>query len=116
MTKLLGATLLAALSWCGTSNADDWTGALVVTSVQPLLTAEGGVVRVAFSTSVSTAACGTTNQFDLVLSGGTPASQSALVAALYMSVATGKITTFLVSSSACSPWGSPLVVGMNIVP
>jgi hypothetical protein len=112
--KLLGAVLVAIVVWSGSAFADEWTGAVVITSVMPLLSAEGGAVRVNLSAPVATSLCGTTPTFDLVLTGGTQASESALVAALYMAFATGKATTFLLSSTTCSPWSQPLVVGMNV--
>jgi hypothetical protein len=94
--------------------ADTWTGSVTIQSLQPLVVAEGGAIRVTVSATISTSLCGSTPLFDFVFTNGTQEANSALVAGLYMALATGSQITLLYSSSACSPYGAPMITGMTV--
>jgi hypothetical protein len=112
MKKSLTAPLLLAASM--TTYADTWTGQLHVTLVEPLLSWNSGAIRVVVDANVNASPCGTTTIFDFLYSGGTSESRASIVSALYMALAADK-TIRLYYADTCSPWGTPVITGMDVL-
>jgi hypothetical protein len=114
-TATLTCVLLSAI---GTAQANDWTGLVTIGAVQPSVVDEGGVVRVGLTSPLTVPYCGNSSgqasNLDFLFTNGTQEGRSALVAALYLALVESKQVTFLLSSAGCSPYGSPVVVGMNV--
>ncbi len=112
--------LVTLLTVPGLSHADDWIGGsgLSISALEPQIAAEGGVIRVDLVSSTSVPYCGNASGqaqiLEFLFAGGTQETRSALVAAIYLAFAESKAVTFLLSSSGCSPYGYPVVVGMHI--
>jgi hypothetical protein len=102
------------------ASADTWTGAFQIGSLQPAVNAEGGVIRVNINNGLAVPFCGDSSGkasvIDFLFTNGTQESRSGLVAGLYTALATGASVTLLISSAGCSPYGAPVIVGMNIAP
>lgn len=110
--------MAAFLLGSGVASADSWTGSITISSIEPMIVAEGGVVEVGPSTPTTVPFCGNASgqatAFDLVFTNGTQETRSALIAALYLALSESKPITLLLSSSGCSAYGYPVIVGMNI--
>jgi hypothetical protein len=119
--RAIGVRLaIVALLSIGTAHADDWIGGtgLTISALEPLATYEGGVVRVFLSSPINVPYCGNSSgqasMLHFLFTNGTQESRSALVAGLYVAFAEGKTVAVLLSSSGCSPDGSPVLVGMHV--
>jgi hypothetical protein len=113
MKKILAA--LAMLAASSTSLADTWTQELGLVKVEPHVTYQGGIVRVVVDATVNTSNCGNGAVLDFVFTSGTQELRSSLLSALYMAVAANKRVLFYLSSSTCSPVGTPVIVGMQVL-
>ena len=91
-------------------------GLVTIGGVQPSVVDEGGVVRVGLTSPLTVPYCGNSSgqasNLDFLFTNGTQEGRSAFVAALYLALAESKQVTFLLSSAGCSPYGSPVVVGI----
>lgn len=118
MTNL--AVLSFGLLGVESASADSWTGGFQIGSLQPSVIAEGGVIRVGTTNAIAVPYCGDSSgqasTIDFLFTSGTQEARSALVAGLYTALATGNTVTLLISSAGCSPYGAPVIVGMNISP
>lgn len=111
---------LALTTLTSTARADDWIGGAgqTISALEPLLSAEGGAVRIVLPNPINVPYCGNGSSqsavFDLLFINGTQETRSATIAGLYVAFAAGKTITLLLSSAACSPYAAPEVVGINI--
>jgi hypothetical protein len=114
------AVLSMGLLGVESASADSWTGGFQIGGIQPLVTAEGGAIRVGTTNPIAVPLCGDASgqasTIDFLFTNGTQEARSALVAGLYTALATGNTVTLLISSAGCSPYGAPIIVGMNISP
>ena len=113
MKKIFAAVAMLSLS--NASVADTWTQELGLTKVEPLVSYQNGIVRVVVDATVNTTNCGNSNVLDFLFTGGTQESRSATLSALYMALAAGKRVLFYLSSTACSPIGTPVITGMDVL-
>ena len=115
---LCAVITLSALS--RPSHADDWIGGSgqQISALEPLVTYEGGAIRVSLANPINVPYCGNSSglssMFHVLFTNGTQESRSSLVAGLYVAFTAGKAVTFLLSSAACSPDGSPVIVGIHM--
>jgi hypothetical protein len=76
------------------------------------------MIRVFFANSIGVPLCGDSSGqaplLEFPFTSGTQETRSSLVAALYTALAEQKTVTFLVSTSACSSDGLPVITGMHI--
>jgi hypothetical protein len=113
MQKLLVAIIM--LSITSAAVADDWTQELSVVKLEPLVSWQGGAVRIVVDATVTTSLCGNGIVLDFMFTGGTQESRSATLSALYMAFAADKRVKFYVSSTSCSPVGTPMITGLDVI-
>ena len=113
MRKLLAGLCLLPIG--GMAVADSWTPPVRLEFVEPLLNFQGGMVRVKVDTAVATPLCGTASVFEFMFTSGTQETRSAALAALYMALAADKTVKFYVSSTSCSPLGTPVITGLDVI-
>lgn len=113
-------TMITLLAVSRPSRADDWIGGsgVQIISLEPLVTYEGGAIRVLLMSPINVPYCGNSSGqaslLQVLFTNGTQETRSALTAGLYVALAEGKAVTFLLSSAGCSPDGSPVAVGMHV--
>jgi len=95
--------------------ADQWSQAVNISKVEPLVNWNGGMIRVIPSTaSTNPANCGLGTVYDFTYDAGTQEIRSATVSALYMAFTTGKKIRFYIDSTKCSLGGSPIIRGVQL--
>ncbi len=112
-------TAVTLLATSRPSHADDWVGGSgqQIAALNPATTYEGGSLRVFLANPMNVPYCGISGQtsvLHVLFTNGTQESRSSMIAGLYIAFTTGKMVTFLLSSAACSPDGSPVLVGLQM--
>jgi hypothetical protein len=119
LTSLL-RTAITLLAICCPAHADDWVGGSgqQIGALDLLATYEGGALRVFLANPMNVPYCwsssGQAPLLQILFTNGTQETRSSLVAGLYVAFTEGKAVTFLLSSAACSPDGSPVIVGLHM--
>ena len=119
----IGAIALTVLSTLPIQ-ADEWAAQsgvvkeFHVVKVEPLITYDGGIVRVIVDSVIPSTSCAGQTVGDIRLGAGAPGTteaRSAAVSASYMALAANKTIRLFLSTSGCSAGGVPIILGLDVV-
>jgi len=116
MKKFYQVSFILLIIFSQSVNAGgQWTPAIQLTVVEPLVEWNGGAIRIFPSTSTNPAGCSNTVVYDFIFDAGTRETRSATVSAIYIAFTADKSIKLYIDTEVCSFGGAPVVRGASLI-